>query len=134
VTRAVVLLAGAVLSVGVGGCGEGETPHEPGPQTLGALLVGQLHGDTARHCVWLGTQNGGVQLQWPSRYHVRFDPVRIEDALGRVLARAGDWLRVGGGFVPEIRPTPGCPGARREVWVAGRIEFFGSRRPPEARG
>jgi hypothetical protein len=122
------------LAVGCGGGGGGAAGTGNGSEaSLGALLVGQLYGDASRRCIWVGGKHGGAQVAWPARYRLRFDPIRIEDANGRVLAHAGDWVRLGGGFDPGTKPDPGCPhGGQNAKWLPGRIQFLGKKRPPDA--
>jgi hypothetical protein len=71
---------------------------KPGDMAMLALTSGEFHAvltpDGA--CAWLGSR-GGTDL-WPAGYKVRFDPTRLLNAKGRVVAREGDVLQVGGGF------------------------------------
>lgn len=131
-TRIVALLL-ALAAAGCSGGGENASPATTGPG-LQALLVGRLFGDAARRCVWVGRPRTGTQVAWPRRYRIRFDPVRVENRSGRILARRGDWVRMGGGVVDNLRPKANCPGADQPGrWLpSGKIDFLGRARPPEA--
>jgi len=41
-----------------------------------------------------------VPIAWPAGFFARFDPVRIYDGSGRVVAQLGQRVRVGGGLEP----------------------------------
>jgi hypothetical protein len=141
VLTATAALAAALVLLALGaGCGAGgehaaaSTTKPPANTSLGALLVGRLYGDARTGCVWVGGKKDGAQIAWPSRYRVLTGPTRIETRGGRVLAREGDWLRIGGGFDPATKANPACPHAgEKGKWLPGKIEFLGRHRPPEVR-
>lgn len=109
-------------------------PHETwrsgGPSFL-AVMYAQIYGDSERRCIWLGGASGGGQMIWPAYYRMRFNPVRVEDPFGNVVARGGDWIVTVGGGVPFAPRNPRCPGAFDWVWLPGSIEFWGRVRPAE---
>ena len=134
---AAIAVALVLLALGAG-CGAGgehaaaSTTTSPANASLGALLVGRLYGNG--RCVWVGGPKDGAQVAWPSRYRALTGPTRIETRGGRVLAREGDWLRIGGGFDPATKADPSCPHAgEKGRWLPGKIEFLGRHRPPEVR-
>jgi hypothetical protein len=135
VNRLLPLALVALAAAGCAGGGEGSPEStgqtEPG---LNALLVGRLYGDAAHRCVWVGTAESGTQVEWPKRYRIEFDPVRVIDDTGVVRAREGEWIRMGGGIVDQFPPNPDCPGGDQPGrWLpAGEIEFLDGKRPPEA--
>jgi hypothetical protein len=63
---------------------------------------------------WLGS--GQMRYLWPEGYHVQFNPVRLTDTTGRVVAYGGERVAVGGGgsadgtgrqtFLVESSPSP----------------------------
>lgn len=83
------------------GCNEA-TKARPSPVgDLGAgllsILHGQLHEDPASGCVWVGKKTGGDEVRWPRGYRIELRPLRLVQS-GRVIARSGDRLRLGGGL------------------------------------
>jgi hypothetical protein len=132
-TTRIIVLAFALALAGCSGGGESGAPATT-TTGLGALLVGRLFGAPARRCMWVGTPTSGSQVAWPKRYRIAFRPARIEDRTGVVLARRGDWIRMGGGFVDTLPSDPGCPGGDQPgKWLpAGEIQFLDGKRPPEA--
>lgn len=73
---------------------------KPGDREMEALGGGEFHAvltpDGA--CAWLGS--GTSSYLWPAGYRVRFDPTRLINAEGRVVAKEGDMLQFGGGYAP----------------------------------
>lgn len=55
--------------------------------------------------VWL-TQASGDRLvtMWPGEYRARAEPFELLDELGHVIARAGEQVHLGGGFLPADDP------------------------------
>jgi hypothetical protein len=110
-------------------------PHDVwrlgGDAGLLGRMTGRVHGDSATRCVWVGPRSAATQILWPQRYRLRFGPFRIEGPGGRVVARDGDWLRLGGGLGPSTAWLRACPSGdgHWRVWVPGWIQFWGSRRP-----
>ncbi len=52
-------------------------------------------------CAWLGSG----PTTWPAGYRVRFNPTVLINPSGRVIAREGDLLEVGGGYVDMATST-----------------------------
>lgn len=75
---------------------------------MAALLVGRLRGDADMGCLWIepGEEYAGlgnrVSVEWPYGYTAAFDPIRLYDADGHVVAREGDLLELGGGDTDSI--------------------------------
>lgn len=87
----VVLMSGSAA-----GCIPGPVVEEtPGPITLeGRLTSGRLG---QLDCVWLVDDDGHrVEIRYPAGWRVHLDPVRLVDPAGRVVAREGDLIAVGG--------------------------------------
>ena len=72
----------------------------PGYPSHLAALEGVVQGSATADggCVWLQTDLGDRDpIAWPAGFSARFDPIRIYDGTGRVVARQGQHIRVGGG-------------------------------------
>ena len=76
----------------------------PGDPALTAEVIGVLNGSSAVDggCVWLGPPNGPRQpIIWPAGFTARLEPtVEVYDQDGKVVARGGETIDVGGGLVP----------------------------------
>jgi hypothetical protein len=69
----------------------------------GGSLVGAVIDGTVR--TWLASSDGRlVLLMWPAGFAARFDPLEVLDADGRVVARGGELVFVGGGFLKAMDP------------------------------
>ena len=70
----------------------------------GGELVGALVEDAV--CTWLVQEQGQlVLMMWPRAFRARFDPLELLDDRGQVVARGGEFVTVGGGFlVKEADP------------------------------
>jgi hypothetical protein len=51
---------------------------------------------------------------WPKGFHATFDPVRIYDRSGRIVAREGDTIEAGGGL--GFAPGPRCMFGQAEAF------------------
>jgi hypothetical protein len=86
---------------------------KPGDASFLVGSTGVLHAALSKSgaCAWL--QNPGsnqprrLAFLWPAGYRVRFDPTELIDARGRVVARAGERISVGGG-VYSTPPQSWC--------------------------
>ena len=80
-----------------------------------ALFTGPLHGQATAEgaCAWLG--DGSAGYLWPEGYRLRLDPLELLAADGRVVAREGDTVWVGG------VNAPGQAGERCSPAGAGTI-------------
>jgi hypothetical protein len=123
-TVMVVLLAGAGAA-GCAGSGPGSgrafelTPpglaSADGPR-MAALCEGKLVGALANGKVrtWLeGEAHRRVLVAWPRTYRAHLHPLEVLDERGRVVARAGEFVRLGGGFM-----HPGASGDAFVTWGA----------------
>lgn len=96
----------------------------PGMAALGSFTV---RFDAQRQCVYgeMGTDRVGIV--WPFGYYAKRDPVRVFDADGMLVARAGDVLSSGGGESDRSGP-PVC--ATDHTWVVSdRPEVVGDPTP-----
>jgi hypothetical protein len=75
---------------------------------MDALLIGTLGGGThpGGACFWFeGEGSSRVAIVWPYGFTARRDPLRLIGGDGRVLARRGDHVELGGGSAPGYIPT-----------------------------
>ena len=103
--RGVAAAATWVLLTACGGEGGLKLPtHGSVGGRMLASLTGKVVGDPATGCVWLelAVDRTRVAALWPPDYRVRFDPVRIYDARGRVVMREGTMHSFGGGHSGEV--------------------------------
>lgn len=98
-------LVAASVMVAVTGCLE--TVEAP------LLIVGHLVGNPDTGCVGVTVephtaypQDAGVH--WPEGIQPRVDPVRLMDQQGKVIAREGDLLHLGGHVTEHLSPQPPC--------------------------
>jgi hypothetical protein len=64
----------------------------------GGTLGGEMVGDAVH--TWLEHDDGQRTLMmWPRPFRARFDPLELLDDQGRVVARGGEFVTVGGGYV-----------------------------------
>jgi hypothetical protein len=61
--------------------------------------------------VWLQNMGHAVPVVWSAGFSALLDPLEILDPDGTVVARAGDYLQVGGGFVPGPVQKAGAEGS-----------------------
>ncbi len=55
--------------------------------------------------VWLtGFRGDRILTMWPSDYRARVEPFELLNEVGQVIARAGDQVQLGGGFLPADDP------------------------------
>lgn len=119
----VVLLAGCQPPLSV-------PTWSPGPNggLPGALLQGTLLFDDG--CFWMsksGESQDRVSLLWPPGFTGALEPARVIDGQGTVVARAGDELTMGGGFV-EMDASP-CGSSADGVWLIGEVELASETAP-----
>jgi hypothetical protein len=75
----------------------------PGDPSLLALAIGTLAAGEyrGRWCPWLaGTGSRRIAVVWPAGFHARRHPFELLDSHGTVVARGGERIKVGGGFIP----------------------------------
>lgn len=128
---------GALL---VTSCSAASTP-DPVPIPTGppgdsqyALTYGTLQGDAHSKCLWLGDASpddplavkGRVTVVWPHGYSALFDPVRLVGPDGRVVARQGDRLKLGGGEgIAAAFDLGDCDVTHLErLWASGSVEMI----------
>lgn len=91
------------------------------PQKLAAKR-GILRGSSDIHggFVWLETGDGStLQVIWPYGFRARFSPLELLNADGEVIAREGDFIKLGGGY----RPADGDDTFIHH-WIPGLDEAF----------
>ena len=86
----------------------------------------RLAGDADRECVWAEAANGTrIAIVWPKGFRAAFDPVRLIDGEGDVVASEGDLLGLGGGWnAPQAEDRCGLTGGTR-TFVASNAERAG---------
>ena len=95
--RGLILAALAVVGCGItrvslpSGVSTGDSP---------AALVGpfSVAGRSSDGCVWLEMNGSQFGALWPQGYSATFDPVRVYDQAGQLVATEGEQLWAGGGF------------------------------------
>lgn len=91
--RGVAAAVAGVLLTACGGEGGMKLPSygDLNRHTFVGPTRAQLGGDPVTGCVWLEAAFEGERMAtlWPRDYRVRFDPIRIYDARGRVVMREG---------------------------------------------
>lgn len=109
------LLAGSLIIIAVGACSPAASATAGAPATAAQALIRSapvqpdacmealLGGTLARNAQsGLGVNGEGEQMavEWPFRYSARLEGGRMAllDETGRVVAREGDEITVGGGF------------------------------------
>jgi hypothetical protein len=99
----------------------------PGQPAFAALSTGRFHAwwTPAGACAGLG--KAAVTMLWPEQYAVRFSPTRLVDADGRVVAREGDVIDVGGGLLPAPKGVRCLNGAKDTFSVMSGVRVRHSR-------
>jgi hypothetical protein len=86
-----------------------------------------LTGDATVGCVWLQPTHVGAQPRvdplWPEGFSAEFNPVRVFDAEGRLVATEGDELALAGGFADGEAPRdyPTACNSDGELWSVGDV-------------
>jgi hypothetical protein len=85
----------------------------------GSRLTGVLGGDAELEggCVWLDTDQGRIEPQWPEGYSTTTDPVALLDPDGEPIAQEGDRVTVTGSPAPDLATI--CQVG--EVWNLTRV-------------
>jgi hypothetical protein len=131
----VAIMAGA-------GCSEAATPSTTStPQAAGpvdlpynpdppkdAKIIANLVGDAGLDggCVWLRQGTTDLSVLWPPGFTAEFDPARIIDPTGTVVAQEGDRVELTGSFAAD--PTAYQPHRcviGTELWLAGTVRTGG---------
>jgi hypothetical protein len=64
----------------------------------GGTLVGEIQGGVV--CTWLAQDHGQlVLIVWPRSFRARFDPLEVLHGDGRVVARGGELVTLGGAHI-----------------------------------
>lgn len=122
----------AMFSVGGAACGKSSqlavaamSPRSSDPLGLLArntgILQGQANSDGTA-CFWLGTGSNRAVIIWPHGFTARDNPLRLVNGEGREEVRVGEWITLGGGYLPEDQSSAvrGCSGSYR-VWLTSSI-------------
>jgi hypothetical protein len=131
--RARVVLVAVIATVVSTACssdslgGTVSIPTNPESQfTRAAGLNGHLRGGLLRgeQCLWVEATDGGpaalVAVVWPHGYSARFDPPRLVDSQGDVVATEGQQVSLGGGWNDGLPER--CAISTR-AFGAGRVEL-----------
>jgi hypothetical protein len=70
---------------------------KPGQAAMEAISSAPFHAKLTRSGTC--TSNGLIDYLWPAGYRVRFHPTVLLDPTGEIVARQGQYVTVGGGFV-----------------------------------
>ena len=70
---------------------------KPGQGGMEAISSAPFHATLTRSGTC--TSDGSISYLWPAGYRVRFHPTVLLDPTGRVVARQGQYVTAGGGFV-----------------------------------
>ena len=95
-------------------------PGQPGRL---AQLEGVVEGGADTGCVWIRAASKKVRIVWPRGYAARFNPLEILDGSGRVVARGGDRVRLGGGFAPP-KDSHCTLGDGEAFWVQSEVKVL----------
>lgn len=87
----------------------------PGDNAMFAATSGEFHAGLTPDGACARLRSGDSAFLWPAGYRVRFDPTRLIDAKGRVVAKEGDVLGFGGGYAPAPAGTR-CVAADERPW------------------
>jgi hypothetical protein len=101
-----------------------ELPANPDPPKS-ATIYGTLQGDPALDggCVWLQQTSTDFSVLWPPGFTAEFDPIRLFDDTGTLIAEEGDRLVLTGGFAPEAADyQPYRCAVGTELWLAGTVD------------
>lgn len=100
--------------------------YTTGQQWPTALRQGPFHARliNGTACAWVGDQVT-VPTEWPAGWTVTFNPTRLHDAAGHVVALDGQQLSLGGGTisVPSATTSDAACGITTgvRVWAAGPV-------------
>jgi hypothetical protein len=98
----------------------------PGDPSLDALAIGTLTAGLDRHrwCLWLtGPGSRRNPVVWPAGFRARRHPVELLDSRGRVVARGGERIKLGGG---------GGPAGHETCMLGRKYAFFAMSYPSRA--
>jgi hypothetical protein len=104
----------------------------PGYPSHLAALQGVVQGSASVDggCVWLESDQGDRDpIAWPAGYYARFDPLRIYDGTGRLEARQGQQIRVGGGLGRAVG-FPCMFGHQTAFFIQSGVQVLGGNRIP----
>lgn len=89
---------------------------QTGDAGLNALTSGAFHADRRGDlgCAWIGSDRS--PFLWPQGYHLRFDPTELLASNGDVVAREGERVQAGGGYVAVSKSTP-CLAKGNTTWA-----------------
>jgi hypothetical protein len=101
-----------------------ELPANPDPPKS-ATIYATLQGDATLDggCVWLRQTNIDFSVLWPTGFTADFDPIRLYNEAGNLVAEEGDQVVATGAFAvdaSEYQPHRCTVGA--ELWLAGSVE------------
>ncbi len=128
----------AAVAVFAAACGSQPGPFDafriataPPDSQLLTILNGQLSAQVSNDgtaCLSVTFGQSRTAVIWPAGFTARGNPIAVYDADGKLLAVAGQQVKVGGGLVSssQSRKAPGCAGISQTI-VAGPLKT-----PPEA--
>ena len=100
---------------------------KPGDGAMFALTGGAFHAklEPGGACAWLGS--GDTAFTWPAGYRVRFHPTVLLDTRGRVVAKEGDVVQVGGGGTQSPEATRCASAGQWTFQVQSKVPLSGVR-------
>ncbi|MDR9450387.1 MAG: hypothetical protein RI637_04125 [Acidimicrobiia bacterium] len=103
--------------------GRVELPYNPDPPQE-ARIIANLAGDPQLDggCVWLRQGTTDFSVLWPEGFTADFNPLRLYDGNGDLVAQEGEALELTGSFAVDAaayRPHRCIVGS--ELWLAGRV-------------
>ena len=104
-----------------------DLPYNPDPPK-DAKIIATLSGDQNLDggCVWLRQGQIDLNVLWPPGFTAEFNPLRIIDADGIVVAQDGDRVEVTGSFAADATVyQPHRCAIGTELWLAGRVTKSG---------
>jgi hypothetical protein len=142
VRRAWLTAASCLLLAGAAACDSSPTASQsakyepvptsswrPGDPSLTALTIGPLSAGMyrGRWCVWLGGRGSRREaVVWPAGFRARRHPLELVDSRGKVVARGGEHIKIGGGIGPAGRRP--CMLGQKNAWFAMSYPTGASRR------
>ncbi len=104
-----------------------DLPYNPDPPK-DAKIIANLVGDAELDggCVWLRQGVTDLSVLWPPGFTAEFNPVRIVDTAGTVVAQEGDQVELTGSFAADATAyQPHRCVVGTELWLAGTVRPSG---------
>ena len=99
-------------------------PQDPSSGSMEALLFGTLQAGEVdnERCLWIEVdEERAITVLWPIDIAGRWDPPRLVDQQGRIIATVGDEVELTGGFSTETELIPDVCNIGDELWIASGL-------------